>query len=117
MASEQPGPESGEASIGDLLTRLLDDVRTLGNAELDYWRTLARRKLREARAGLWWGALAISLGLAASVALVVGLVLTLAPVVGPGFATLIVVVGISLLAAIMGRLAWVQVKRVFGDEK
>jgi hypothetical protein len=116
VASEQPGPE-GEASIGDLFARLMDDARTLGSAELDYWRTLARRKLREARAGLWWGAAAMALALAAAVALVVGLVLTLAPLVGPGVATLIVVLGISTVAAIMGRLAWIHVKRVFGGEK
>lgn len=110
-----PGPE-GEPGIGELFNRLVEDARGYGEAEIAYYRTLVRAKLRDSRAGLWWGAAAAALALAAAVALVVGLVFTLAPLVGPGFATLIVVVGISAVAAVMGRLAWVNVKRVLkGD--
>lgn len=113
MSDDRPEAES----VGELFGRLIEDARDVGQAEFDYWRTFARRKLREARSGLWWGAAAISLALAASVALVVGLVLTLSPIVGPGFATLIVVLGIGAVSAIMGRLAWLAVKKVFGPEK
>lgn len=113
MADDRPEAES----VGELFERLVGDARDVGQAELDYWRTFARRKLREARSGLWWGAASISLALAASVALVVGLVLTLSPLVGPGFATLIVVFGISAVAGIMGFLSWKAVKKVFGPEK
>lgn len=109
-------PETEDESIGELLGRLADDARTLGEAELDYYRTLARGKLREARAGLWLGSIAVALGLAASVALVVGLVLTLSPSVGPGLATLIVVVVVGGWSALMGRLAWVHIKRVIGGK-
>lgn len=117
MATQGSGPENGEESIGELFGRLVEDARGFGEAELDYYRTLVRRKLREARAGLWWGATAAALALAAAVALVVGLVLTLAPLVGPGWATVIVVVSIGGVSAVMGRLAWIHVKRVLkGDE-
>ncbi|WP_066794894.1 phage holin family protein [Sphingomonas soli] len=109
----EPQPEEG---IGDLLSRLAEDGKGYAQAEIDYYRTLARAKLRDARAMLWMGAAAMALALAASVALVVGLVLTLAPRVGPGWATLIVVTGISLVSAVMARLAWVQVKRILGEK-
>ncbi len=109
-------PEPEEESLGELLGRLTDDARTLGHAEFDYYRTLARGKLREARTGLWLGAAAIALGFAAAVALVVGLVLTLAQTVGPGWATLIVVAAIGGWAALMGWRAWIHVKRVIGNK-
>ena len=111
---EDEGPK--DEGLGDLLGRLAEDGKGYVHAEIGYYKTLFRAKLRDARAMLWMGAAAIALALAASVALVVGLVLTLAPRVGPGWATLIVVVGISAVSAIMARLAWVHVKRIFGEK-
>lgn len=109
-------PEPDEKSIGELLQRLIEDGRGYAEAEIGYYRTLVRAKLRDARAMLWLGAAALALALAAAVALVVGLVLTLSPLVGPGWATLIVVVGISAVSGIMARLAWVRIKRIVGEE-
>ena len=111
MSTDETGPED-EEGLGDLLTRLVDDAKNYGQAEADYYHLLVRGKLREARAGLWWGAAATALALATAVALVVGLVLTLSTLVGPGWATLIVVVGIGSISAVMARLSWLHVKRV-----
>ncbi|RYY22951.1 MAG: hypothetical protein EOP62_21800 [Sphingomonadales bacterium] len=110
----EPQPE--ERGLGDLLGQLVEDGKGYAHAEIGYYRTLLRAKLLDARAALWLGATAMALALAASVALVVGLVLTLSPLVGPGWATLIVVVGIGAIAGIMARLAWVQVKRILGEK-
>ena len=115
MADTEPDEETGDETLGDLFGRLVDDAKGFGHAEIDYYRTLVRERLRAAKTSLWMGAVAMSLALAASVALVVGLVLTLAPRVGPGWATLIVV-GVSLgFASLMGWLAWQQIKRVMGN--
>lgn len=101
-----------QEGIGELLTRLADDAKDFARAERDYYYALGRGKLRELRFALWTGAVAAALGLAAAGALVGGSVMTLAPYVGPGWATLIVV-GVALgLAAIMARLAWVHIKRI-----
>ena len=108
--------QSEDEGLGDLLTRLVDDGKGYAHAEISYYKTLVRSKLRDARSMLWLGALALALAQAAAVALVVGLVLTLSPRVGPGWATLIVVVSISAVAAILGRLAWVHVKRIVGEK-
>lgn len=120
MADIEPdegAPENlgSDESIGDLFGRLVDDAKGFGQAELRYYRVLFRERLRAARTSLWMGAVAMSLALAASVALVVGLVLTLAPRVGPGWATLIVVSVALGAASLMGWLAWQQIKRVMGE--
>ena len=112
MDEQQPADEG----LGDLFGRLIDDGKGYAHAEIGYYKTLVRSKLRDARAMLWMGAAALGLAQAAAVALVVGLVLTLSPRVGPGWATLIVVVGISLVSGLMARLAWVHVKRIIGEE-
>jgi hypothetical protein len=108
-------PETDE-SIGDLVGRLAEDAKRYGQAEIEYYRTLVRERLRAGRTGLWMGGAAIGLANAAGVALVVGLVMTLTPLVGPGWATLIVVVTASALAGLMGWLAWQQIKRVIGSK-
>jgi hypothetical protein len=105
-----------DQALGDLLGRLVEDGKGYAQAEIVYYQTLVRSKLRDARAMLWMGAAAIGLLSAALVALTVGLVLTLAQYVGPGWATLIVVVAISAIAGVMARLAWVHVKRVIGEK-
>lgn len=111
-----PEPETEAESIGELLTRLADDARAFGQAELDYYKTLVRERLRAGRTSLWMGGVALALAQAAGVALVVGLVMTLAPLVGPGFATLIVVAVTLGMAGLMGWLAWQQIKKVLGNK-
>ena len=111
MDEQQP-----EEGLGDVFARLVDEGKGCAQAEIGYYRTLVRSKLRDARSMLWMGAAALALAQAASVALVVGLVLTLSPLVGPGWATLIVVVATCLVAGVMARLAWVHVKRIIGEK-
>ncbi|OSZ66519.1 hypothetical protein CAP40_11635 [Sphingomonas sp. IBVSS2] len=109
-------PQPDEKGIGELLQQLVEDGRAYADAELGYYRTLLRAKLRDAREMLWMGAVALVLAQAAAVALVVGLVLTLAPLVGPGLATLIVVLAFLAIAGLMGWLAWTHVKRIFKEK-
>jgi len=109
-------PEQDEKGVGELLQQLVEDGRAYVQAEIGYYRTLARSKLRDARAMLWMGGVALALALAAAVALVVGLVLTLSPLVGPALATLIVVLFFLAVAGLMGWLAWTHVKRIFKEK-
>lgn len=106
--------EPEEESIGALMGRLAEDARSFGEAELAYFRAVAAEKLEEVRASLWMAAAAAGLLLAASVALVVGLVLTLVPLVGAALATLIVVLVTGGVAWLLGRSAWRHIKRVAG---
>lgn len=109
-------PQPEEPSVGELFSQLVDDGKGYAQAELLYYKTLVRSKLRDGRASLWMGAVAIGLANAAIIALIVGLVLTLSPYVGPGYATLIVVLVAGGAAGIMARLAWVHVKNIIGEK-
>lgn len=100
-----------EESIGDLLSRLVEDGKQFARAELGYYRALAADKLDQARAGLILAGAAVLLLLAAAIALVVGLVLTLATLVGPGWATLIAV---AVTLAVAGLLGWLAVRHFRG---
>ncbi|MGK6356998.1 phage holin family protein [Sphingomonas sp. DT-207] len=99
----QPGIE--EESVGELIGRLVEDGKGYAKAELGYYRALATDKLEQARTGLILSAAALLLAIAAAIALVVGLVLMFATLVGPGWATLIVVVATLAIAGLLGWLA------------
>jgi len=88
--------------LGALVGRLADDARAYADAEANFYRTLAAKRLGEARVGLVLGGVAALLALAAAIALIVGLVLALATLVGPGAATLIVVLITAAIAAGLG---------------
>ncbi|AJP71498.1 phage holin family protein [Sphingomonas hengshuiensis] len=104
-------PDLSAEGLGELLGRLVEDGKGVARAEIGYYYAVFRSKLRDISAGLWMGAVALGLAMAAAIALIVGLVLTLTPIVGPGFATLIVVVVTGALAGLMAWLAWRHVKR------
>jgi hypothetical protein len=103
-------------SIGALLSRLVEDGKSFARAEIGYYRTLALTKLSEAAGGLVLGVLALVLALSAVTAMLVGLILTLATVVGPGFATLIVILATLAVAGLLGWLAYRHMLRVFGGK-
>ena len=109
-------PQPEEEGIGELLGRLVEDGKGYAQAEIGYYRALIRSKLPDVTAALWMGAVALALVFAAMIALVVGLVLTLATLVGPGWATLIVFAGILAIAGLMGWLAYGHVKRLMGQK-
>lgn len=110
---KQTEPEA--PGLGELLSQLVEDGKGVARAEIGYYLALLRVKLRQVRAGLILAGIAIALVLGATIALVVGLVLTLAPLVGPGFATLIVVVASGGVAALLGWRASVHIRRALQD--
>lgn len=89
-----------DESIGTLAARAVADARAYADAEIVYWKALARDRLGDARAALVFGGLVFLFGQAAAIALIVGLVLILSPHVGPALATLIVVLGALSVAAL-----------------
>lgn len=93
--------EAGEDSIGELFTRLAHDAKDAAQAEVALVRARATSLLtRYKGAAIFFGAAGV-LSLAALVALLVGLIMTLTPTTGPGLATLIVVGVVLLLAGIL----------------
>jgi hypothetical protein len=105
-----------EEGVGELLTRLVEDGKGFARAELGYYRVLVTSKLREAGAGIGLAAAALVLACSALTALLVGLVLSLATLVGPGWATAIVVVAALAIAGLLGWLGYRHLTRVFGGK-
>lgn len=101
--SDTRGDEA-EESFPDLVSRVVDDAKAVGRAELAVLRAQTRVRMAAYRNAAILLSVAAVLGFAAIVAFAVGAVLVLATLVGPGFATLIVVAALLALAGLLGWL-------------
>lgn len=102
-----------EGDLRELVGRVADDARAYAEAEVAVAREVVAVRARSARSGVMMLIAGLSLAIAASVALVLGILLTVSQAVGPLLATLIVV---TATIAIGGGLAWVgwgRVKQAF----
>ena len=121
-ADDEPlavAPETAEADdTGSLVERvkdLADDTRTAIEAELAWQTARAGFAGRKASAIAAWGALAVSCIGVALLAVAFGAILTLAPQIGPGPATAVVVVVLLVAAVIAGLIARGRVRRLLSD--
>lgn len=105
-----------EPGLGELFAKLVEDGKGYARAEIGYYRALVAAKLGDVTAALWMGVVALVLVNAAVIALLVGLIMALATLIGPGWATAIVVLFVLLVAGFMGWLAWGHVKRIMGGK-
>lgn len=113
----EPVEEEARQSLPDLLVELADDGRDWLNAEIAVYRAEARRRLIIAGIGL--GLLTLSAALVAGtlVALLVGVVFALAPVLGAGWATTIVIVVALVIAAIAALAGRLQLRKLTRGRK
>jgi Putative Actinobacterial Holin-X, holin superfamily III len=107
-----PDEEVERQSLPDLFVELVDDGRDWLNAEIAVYRAEARRRLIIAGIGLGLMTLAAALVAGTLVAMLVGVVFALAPVVGPGWATAIVIAVALLIAAIAAQAGRVQLRKL-----
>ncbi len=85
-----------------MVSRLVGETRALAGAEIAVYKARFGITLAAYKTAAMFFAVAGVLALAALIALLVGLIMTLTPLVGPGFATLIVVGVVLVLAVILG---------------
>lgn len=111
------GIEPEEESIGALFGRLAEDGKGYARAEIGYYRTLATSKLGESKNGVILGVAALVIACSSVTALLVGLILTVSTLTGPGWATLIVFLSALALAGLLGWLAYKSVSAAFGGAK
>ncbi|ODP38512.1 phage holin family protein [Sphingomonas turrisvirgatae] len=104
--------EDQDESIGALVTRLIADGRGYAAAEAGYWRALVVDRLADVKSLTILGCTALLLVNAAVIALIVGALLSLATLVGPGLATLLVVLVTLAIAGLLGWLALRHWRRV-----
>lgn len=103
--------DTGEASIADLVSRVVDDAKEAARAEIDLVKVQATDKVAGYRTPAILFAVAGLLGMAAVPAMLVGLILTLATRIGAGWATLLVIGATILLAGLLGWLGMQRVRR------
>lgn len=110
MAVHTAGREGiDELGLPQLVVQLVDDAKDVARAEIAVVKAKAGERIGAYKgAAIFLGAAAV-LALEAFGALLVGIILTLATKVGPGFATLIVVGAVFVIA---GVLAWIGVGRL-----
>ena len=124
----QPEPPLVKDEASDAATRsLIDDVRqlavdgrTLLEAELAYQKSRATLAGQTAKGMAGWIALALALVFFALMALVMGLLLALTPLIGGWLAMLAVVLGTLLAAALSGLAAkrkWQAMERRLKEEE
>lgn len=107
MNASLPGREAG---VTTLIGRLVDDSRTLVSAEVALYKAKASERVAAYKSAVVFFAAAGVLALAALIALLVGLILSLATLIGPLGATGVVIGGVLLIALVLalvgkGRLA------------
>lgn len=103
----QPSTDA-EESIVALFSRLVDDAETFVRAEIRLYRANLFERLTEARTAIIMILTAFLLAQSAIIALLVGLVVILRPILGAVGATAVVVVG---AIAVAGLLAWLAIDK------
>lgn len=98
-----------EAGIGTLVSRLVEDGKAFARAEVAVYRAQALKLVADYRAAAILCVVAIILAHAAIIALLVGVILSIAQALGPVWATVITVGGTF---AIAGLLVWLALSMV-----
>ena len=109
---DRPSPPASadEPSLATLFSTAASDARALAGAEVELFKARLGERVTAYRGAVTLFAIAGVLALAALIALLVGLILSLATLIGPGLATAVVVLATLILAGVLaligkGRLA------------
>lgn len=111
MATIRPMTE--DEGLTTLVSQLVDDARGLASAEVALVKARVGERISAYKNAVIFFAVAGVLALAGLIALLVGLILSLATLIGPGLATAAVVFGVFAIAGVLaiigkGRLAPVE---------
>lgn len=113
MATPSNDPNVG---VGEAIVQVAEDARSYVTAQIDVAKAVATARFRAAKAGLILAVAAVFLAGSAVTALLVGATLSLATVVGPLLATVIVVVAVFALAGVLGMSAASRLSKAFGGD-
>lgn len=105
-----------DASFGDLLSKLVDDTDHFVRAEIRLVRAQAIHRLALSRNAAIFGLTGLLIVQAAVGALLVGLILSLEPLMGPLLATLVVFVVALAIAGILLAIAVKRAKAASAEE-
>ncbi|KQM27105.1 MULTISPECIES: phage holin family protein [unclassified Sphingomonas] len=102
----------GDEGLGTVVTRVVDDAKAYAQAEMTLWKTVASTRGSQAGIAVGMAACAVVIALSAVAALLVGAILSLQAMMGPGWATLLVVVVALAIAGLLAKMAVTGFKRV-----
>lgn len=108
MTADENGA-SLRPSVGDLFTQVTEDGRAAVRAEIGIYKAIAAYRLSGVKVGAPMLVGALFLAQAIVTALLVGLILTLSPRLGAGWATVVVVVVALVIVALLG---WLGARRL-----
>lgn len=111
-----PAEDPQGESIGDLFGRLIDDGKTYAKAEVDLYRRIALHRAARARTGLIGLAVGAVLLMSSLTALILGLVLGLAELIGPLPAGLAIAALLALAGYLLLRFGISGLKAMAGEE-
>ncbi len=114
VVEDSPKPEDATAS--EQISLVIEDLRALLTAEMHYYRSRLDYTRHVFRSAFLYGAIAAFALIGAAIAFVLGLVLTLAPLIGPLGATLVVTFTFIVVAVIFGSLARKWMRKVYFPE-
>ncbi len=114
---DAPGHGPQEESIGDLFGRLIEDGRSYARAEIDVVKQIARHRAGKARNGLIMLVAGGVLLLSSLTALLLGLVLGLAMLIGPVLAGLAIAALLAGSGYVLIRYGTVGLRALAGDEE
>lgn len=115
--TEPVGPASPRPSLGTLFTRLISEGEAFIRAEISLYRAQATRKAFSAGLIIAMIGGAVMLLQALVVAILIGIILTIAPAVGMGWAVLIVALATSTLIAIAALVARARISALLKPEE
>ena len=107
---------SVEPTAGEQVSLAIEDLRKLVRAEIRYHRSRLDYTRHVFRWAFRYGAVATFSFAGASIALVIGLVLTLSPMIGPLGATLLVTFTFAIIGSIFGLRARKWMRKVYFPE-
>ena len=112
----EDSPKTAEATASEQVSLVMEDLRALVKAEMHYYRSRLDYTRHVFRSAFLYGVVAAFALIGASIAFVLGLVLTLAPLIGPLAATLVVTFTFIVVAVIFGSLARKWMRKVYFPE-
>jgi flagellar motor component MotA len=109
-------PATPEPTASEQVSLVIEDLRALVQAEIRYHRSRLDYTRHVFRWAFRYGAVAAFSFGGAAIALVIGLVLTLSPLIGPLGATLVVTLSFAIIGALFGLQARKWMRKVYFPE-
>jgi Putative Actinobacterial Holin-X, holin superfamily III len=116
QTEEAPAPDIPDVSPTQQVSLVFEDVRALVRAELRYYQSRLDYSRHVMKWSFRFGGIAAFAFSAAAIGLVTGLIMTLSPYIGPGWATLLVTFGFIAVGAICAVQARKWMRKVYFPE-